>query len=445
MSRSNSILRKLTPPQALVLGFAALIGLGSLMLSLPVATETGEPLPFLDALFTATSAVCVTGLVVVDTASTFSLFGEWVILGLIQVGGLGFMTVGVLFAILLGKKLGMKSRLLLQQTFQQNQLQGLVRLALLVSGITLLIESAGFILLSLRWIPEWGWSQGMYLSLFHSISAFNNAGFDLFGNSLISYVGDPWINATVAGLFILGGIGFVVIGEIMQYRHTRRISLHTRLVLTVTGALIVVGTALLLAIEWKNPATLAPLPPETKWWAAFFQAVTPRTAGFNSLHIPDLYPASQLIIILLMVIGASPSSTGGGIKTTTFILVLLAVWSMIRGRSDVVIFRRRIPYEVVYRALTILVTSLTLILLITVLLTLTEHANLMSALFETVSAAGTVGLSIGLTAELTPVGKLLLMIAMFAGRLGPMTLAFAIAQKQTPSSIRYPEEKPLVG
>ncbi|MDR6226852.1 TrkH family potassium uptake protein [Desmospora profundinema] len=445
MSRFDDAFQKITAAQALVLGFAILILIGTGLLSLPIATETGEPLPVLDALFTATSAVCVTGLVVVDTGSTFSTFGESVIMALIQVGGLGFMTFGVLFALLLGKKIGIKERLIIQQSFHQIKLQGLVKLVLLVLAITLIIESVGFTLLAIRWIPEWGWGEGLYLALFHTISAFNNAGFDLFGDSLIGYVGDPIVNLTITSLFILGGIGFVVIAEVLQYRSTKRLSLHTKLVLSVTGGLIVLGTLTILAIEWTNPETLAAMPLETKLLASFFQGVTPRTAGFSTLDIADMYPATQFFIILLMFIGASPSSTGGGIKTTTFIIVLLAVWAMVRGKSDVVSFKRRVPHDQVYRALAVLVVALSLIMIVTIFLTMTEHTDLMTSLFETVSAAGTVGLSLGLTSELTPLGKLLITITMFAGRLGPMTLAFAIARRIEKENIRYPEEKPLIG
>lgn len=446
----QKLFQKLTPPQVLVLGFAVTILIGTFLLSLPVATESGEPLPVPDALFTATSAVCVTGLVVVDTATTFSTFGEWVIMFLIQMGGLGFMTFGVFFAILLGKKIGFKERLILQQSFHQTRLEGIVRLTLMVLVITVIVESIGFLLLAFRWVPEWGWTKGLYYALFHTVSAFNNAGFDLFGDygefsSLTRYVEDPLVNLTIAGLFIIGGIGFVVIAELIQYRSIRRMSLHTKLVLTVTGILIGLGTLTVLLIEWTNPKTLGRLSFFHKFIASFFQGVTPRTAGFNTLNIADMYPATQFIIIMLMFIGAAPSSTGGGIKVTTFMIVVLAVWSMVRGKNDVVTFRRRIPYNQVYRALTVLVVSLSLIVMITILLTITEHTDLTTSLFETVSAAGTVGLSLGLTPELTPMGKILVTLTMFAGRLGPLTLAFAIAQREEKAIVRYPEERPLIG
>ncbi|SFS30408.1 TrkH family potassium uptake protein [Marininema halotolerans] len=449
---AKRIIHSLSPLKILVLGFAVVILAGAVLLSLPIATESGESISFLDALFTATSAVCVTGLVVVDTATTFSTFGEGVILLLIQLGGLGFMTFGVLFAIFLGKRIGVKSRRVLQESFQQRHLQGIVRLTQLVLTITLVVEAVGVFLLSIRWVPEWGWSKGLYYALFHSVSAFNNAGFDLFGDekpfsSLSKYVGDPLITLTIAGLFIIGGLGFVVMTDLIQCYKTRnrRLSLHTKLVLTGTGILIMMGTLSILLVEWANPRTLAHLSWSDKLLASFFQGVTPRTAGFNTLDIAHMYPASQFIIMMLMFVGAAPSSTGGGIKVTTFVIVLLAAWSMIRGQSDVVTYRRRIPYQLVYRALTVFVVSLTLIVTVTILLTITEHTGLTRALFEVVSASGTVGMSLNLTPELTPLGKVLITFTMFAGRLGPLTLAYALAKRDKQVLIRYPEESPLTG
>ncbi|WP_245726284.1 TrkH family potassium uptake protein [Marininema mesophilum] len=425
-----------------------MILVGTFFLSLPISTESGRSLSFLDALFTSTSAVCVTGLVVVDTATTFSRFGESVIMVLMQLGGLGFMTFGVLYAILTGRKIGIKERLVLQQSFNQGQLQGIVRLTLIVFVTTLITEVLGIILLAIRWVPELGWGEGLFNALFHSISAFNNAGFDLFGydtpfSSLTKYAQDPLINLTITGLFLIGGIGFVVIMDLLQYPKRRRLSLTTKLVLTAYGVLVVLGVLLVLLIEWSNPKTLASLSWLEKIVASFFQGLTPRSAGFSTLPIADMYPATQFILIMLMFIGAGPSSTGGGIKITTFVIVFLAVLSMIRGKGDVVSFRRRIPHEQVYRALTIFAVFLTIIVLVTIIFTITERTDLMTAMFEAVSAAGTSGLSLGLTPELTPFGKIVATIAMFAGRLGPLTLAFAIAQRESKELIRYPEEKTL--
>ncbi|WP_220183935.1 TrkH family potassium uptake protein [Thermoactinomyces mirandus] len=447
------ILKRLTPSQILVIGFALTILTGTLLLSLPISTESGKSLPFIDALFTSTSAVCVTGLVVVDTATTFSTFGEVVILLLIQIGGLGFMTFGTFFAILVGKKIGFRERLILKEAFNQLNVSGVVRLVLMVLAITLIIEGLGFTFLAIRFVPEWSWGKGLWYALFHSVSAFNNAGFDLFGDmekfsSLIRYVGDPMVNLTISSLIILGGIGFVVILELAQFCMTKRLSLHSKLVLTMTAFLIFAGTILILGTEWSNPATLGKLSFGDKLLASYFQSVTTRTAGYNTLNIGDMYPAMLFFIILLMFVGASPSSTGGGVKTTTLATILLAVWGMIRGRDNVVAYRRRIPYNQVYKALTVTVAALVLVITITMLLTITEHTDILTSMFETVSAFGTVGLTMGLTPSLSTAGKILIIFTMFAGRLGPMTIAVAIARSlhhQQEPLIRFPEENPLIG
>ncbi|GGE20639.1 K+ transporter Trk [Marinithermofilum abyssi] len=447
--KQESIFQRLTPPQYLVIGFAVTILIGAILLSLPIASE-GKPVPFLDALFTATSAVCVTGLVVTDTATTFSTFGEVVIMLLIQTGGLGFMTFATFFAYLLGKRIGVRERLLLQQAFNQSKVGGIVKLVLYILSFTFILEGIGFTLLSLRWIPQFGWEKGLYYALFHSVSAFNNAGFDLFGDygkfsNLTHFVNDPLVSLVISSLLILGGIGFIVLVELYQYRWTHRISLHTKLVLVTTGVLLAGGMLAFLLFEWGNPKTLGPLPLGGKFLASYFQSATPRTAGFNTVNLSDLYPATAFLIILLMFVGASPGSTGGGIKTTTFAAILLAVWGMTRGREDVVTFERTIPHRQVYKALTVMVASLTLVVVVTMLLTITESSEVFPVLFETVSAFGTVGLTLGLTPSLSAAGKCLIIGTMFAGRLGPLTIAFALAKKLETPTIRYPEEKPLIG
>ncbi|PTX53713.1 trk system potassium uptake protein TrkH [Melghirimyces profundicolus] len=441
---------RLTPPRILVLGFALTILIGAVLLSLPIVVEGKEPIPFLDALFTATSAVCVTGLVVHDTANTFSTFGEVVIMLLIQVGGLGFMGFATLFALLLGKRVGVKERLILREAYHQDRVGGVVQLVKYIVVIFGVFEGLGALILATRFIPLFGWKKGIYFSVFHSISAFNNAGFDLNGafgdySSLTPFVNDPVISLTIPALFIIGGLGFVVIVELFQYRWTRRISLHTKLVLLTTGILVAAGSFGILLIEWGNPRTLGGLSFRDTVVAAFFQGVTPRTAGFNTLDLAGMYPATQFLIILLMFVGASPGSTGGGIKTTTFITMLLAVWSMIRGQDDVVSFRRTIPHHQVYRALTVTVLSMTLVIIVTMLLTITESSDVFHVFFESVSAFGTVGLSLGVTPDLSPPGRILVLITMFIGRLGPMTVAYAVAKGMIKPPIRHPEEKPLIG
>ncbi|MBN2910917.1 TrkH family potassium uptake protein [Polycladomyces sp. WAk] len=447
--------RKLTPPQILVIGFAVTILIGALLLTLPISTENGQPLPFVDALFTSTSAVCVTGLVVRDTATTFSTFGELVIITLIQVGGLGFMTFATLLAILLGKRIGVKERLVLKEAFNQLKMAGIVQLVLYVVIITFTIEGLGMVALAFQWVPQFGWEKGLYYSFFHAVSAFNNAGFDLFGDvygkfsGLTHFVESPIVNLTITSLIILGGVGFIVIVELLQYHRTKRLSLHTKLVLSVSAILIVSGMLLIMMVEWMNPKTLGPLSFGGKILAAYFQSVSPRTAGFNTVDIAGLYPTTQFLIVILMFVGASPSSTGGGIKTTTLAAILLSVWAMVRGHDDVESFRRRIPSTQVYKALTVTAAALTLVIAVTMVLTITEShylgRDILPALFETVSAFGTVGLTMGFTPHLTVAGKLLIAFTMFAGRLGPVTIAFAVAKRNEYRPFRYPEERPLIG
>ena len=442
--------RRLNPAQVLAIGFATVILTGSILLSLPVATESGVPLPWIDALFTATSAVCVTGLVVVDTAQTFSTFGEIVILLLIQTGGLGIMSVTTLFALILGRKIGVQERLVLREAFNKLDMQGVVSLVLKVFLITLIVEIFGFIALSFCFVPDWGLKKGLYYAFFHAVSAFNQGGFDLFGKTrdfagLTDYVNDLWVNLIVTFLVILGGIGFIVILELIHYPKTKRLSLHTKMVLTMTGLLLVIGMGTILLMEWNNPHTLQSLSLKEKLLASWFHAVTPRSGGFHTLDLSQMYPATLFFIILLMFVGASPSSIGGGIKTTTLAVILLAVWTMMRGRRDVVAYRRRIPTNHVYKALTITVASLTLVILVTMLLTITEQTDILTAMFETVSAVGTVGLSTGLTPQLGVMGKIIIIFSMYAGRLGPITLALAIARDIDPPPYRYPEERPLIG
>ena len=442
--------RRLNPAQVLAIGFAVVILTGSLLLSLPVATESGVPLPWIDALFTATSAVCVTGLVVVDTAQTFSTFGEMVILLLIQTGGLGIMTVTTLFALILGRKIGVQDRLVLREAFNKLDMQGVVNLVLKVFLITLIVEMCGFIALSFCFVPDWGIKRGMYYALFHAVSAFNQGGFDLFGDmrefaGLTYYVQDSWVILIISTLVILGGIGFIVILELIRYPKNKKLSLHTKMVLTMTGLLLAIGMGTILFMEWNNPQTLQALSLKEKLFASWFHSVTPRSAGLNVLDLSQMYPATLFFIILLMFVGASPSSIGGGIKTTTLAVILLAVWTMMRGRRDVVAFRRRIPTNHVYKALTVTVASLTLVILVTMLLAITEQTDILTAMFEAVSAVGTVGLSTGLTPQMGDAGKIIIIFSMYAGRLGPITLALAIARDIDPPPYRYPEERPLIG
>ncbi|XJZ25786.1 TrkH family potassium uptake protein [Bacillota bacterium Lsc_1132] len=438
----------LDPPKILVLGFGGIVLLGAILLTMPVSTVDGKGLSFLNALFTATSATCVTGLVVVDTGTTFTTFGQLVILSMIQVGGLGFMTFATLFAFLLGKRISLKERILLQESLNNLSMEGVVRLAKRILIFTAVIELAGAILLSIRFSFDMPVEKAIYFGIFHSISFFNNAGFDIMGDfrSLTGYVQDPVVNLTVSALIILGGIGFIVLNELFEYRQVRKLSLHTKVVLLTTAVLIIFGTAGVFALEYTNPKTLKPLSFIGKIFASIFQAVTPRTAGANTLNIGDMTQSSLFLIIFLMFVGASPGSTGGGIKTTTFITLLGAVWSQIRGKEDVIFYRQRIVYETIYKALTVTMSGLFIVMLVTMVLTITEHGkDFLMILFEATSAFGTVGLSMGLTPDLSPIGRLIIIFAMFAGRVGPLTIAFAVTIRRNPDAFRYPKGKIMIG
>ncbi|MGZ7440837.1 TrkH family potassium uptake protein [Paenibacillus sp. TH7-28] len=436
-----------SPPQILVLGFALIILLGSLLLMLPISSTTGETLPFVDALFTATSATCVTGLVVRDTGTYFSTFGQVVIMLLIQVGGLGFMTMATLFSLVLKRKISLKDRLILQEAMNQNTMEGIVRLIRKVLMYSLVIESCAALLFAIRWAFDMPLGRALYFGVFHAVSMFNNAGFDLFGGyrSLTMYVADPIVNFVAMFLIVSGGIGFIVMSDIMDFRRRRKLSLHSKVVLSMTAALIVVGALVIFIFEFTNSRTLAPLGWGGKFWASLFQSVTPRTAGANTLDIGALRQASQFFIIILMFIGASPSSTGGGIKTTTFTILVGAVFSMIRGRSDLVLFRYRMAQERIFKAVTITMLALFLVVAVAMVLSTTEDASFLSILFETTSAFGTVGLSMGLTGKLTVIGKIIISFTMFAGRLGLLTLAYALGPKKGKELYRHPEGKMIIG
>lgn len=438
--------RKVSPAKILVGGFALLILVGAILLSLPISARVGR-LPFLDALFTATSAVCVTGLVVVDTGTYFTRFGQTVIMFLIQVGGLGFMTAATLVFILLGKKITLRERLVIQEAMNQISMQGLVRLVTMVVLLTLGIEAVGAILLSIRFVPIYGWGTGLYYSVFHSISAFCNAGFDLIGGfrSLTPFAHDALVVLTVATLFILGGIGFTVIMEVHQKRRFIRFSLHTKMALGITTLLLAFATILVLVLEYNNPLTLGQFGPGGKLVNAFFTAATPRTAGFNTIPTDGLFPYTLFFIIGLMYIGASPASTGGGIKTTTFGALAVAVVSTIRGREYPLLFKKQIPVEIMRRALSIAMVSFMLVFSVTLTLLITEGGSLMDMLFEAMSAFGTVGLSTGVTPGLSPAGRVVIIITMFAGRVGPLTLMFALAKRMQKAPVQYPEERVLIG
>lgn len=447
-------LNSMDPAKVMVIGFAAVILLGAFLLNLPIATKNGESIGLLDALFTATSAVCVTGLIVVDTATYWSIFGQVVIITLIQIGGLGFMTIATMFALLTKKKINLRERLLIQESLNQKDLSGMVRLTRYVILITFLIEGIGAILLSFTFIPQFGLGRGVWYSIFHAISAFCNAGFDLMGSvsgpftSLTSYVDNFMIVMTISALIILGGIGFPVILDVIRTKKASRLNMHSKVVIVTTAILIGIGSIFIFVVEFNNPKTLGTLSLPGKLLAAFFQSVTTRTAGFNTIDLTLIKESSLFIMMILMFIGASPASTGGGIKTTTLASLVITVKSFISGKGDIEVCERRISGATITKAIGIFFIATAFVVFGTLALSLTDEGfTLVECGFEIISAIATVGSSIGGSPNLTIMGKVIVMIAMFIGRVGSLTIFIALlskgARKKPP--VRYPEGKIIVG
>ncbi|MBD0335474.1 MAG: ATPase [Cyanobacteria bacterium Co-bin13] len=444
----------MTVSRTICLGFLIMVVLGTLLLFLPLATHDGQWNDPLIALFTATSAVCVTGLIVVDTGTYFSPQGQGIILGLIQLGGLGYMTATTLLLLLLGRRLGLRDRLAVQQSLDTAELAGSRTLVVSIIAMTLVFELTGAFLLMPTMIHDYGMSYGVWLALFHSISAFNNAGFSLFEDSLIQYATSAWVNFVIIALVIFGGIGYQVIMEGFMWMRDRiqgkreRIvfSLHFKVVTSTSITLVILGTLAILAIEYYNPATLAAANPDDRLLMALFQSVITRTAGFNSIDIGAMEGASLFIVIGLMFIGASPASTGGGIKTTTLRLLFTCTRMVLRGKEEVILYQRQIPSSRLLKAVAVIFGSLMVVMTVTTLLSLFDpEFRFIQLLFETVSAFATVGLSTGITADLTPISKLLIIVTMYVGRVGVLLLIASLLGDPQPSVIHYPEEDVLIG
>jgi len=431
----------------LVWGFACIIGLGAFLLWLPISSKTGQFTPLSDVLFTATSATCVTGLVVVDTGTYWSTFGQGVILALIQVGGFGFMTSATLLLLTLGQRVGLRERFLMKESMGL-QLGGLVPLIVGMGVFTIVLESLGTAIYFIKFSGELPSGTAAWQALFLSVSAFNNAGFDIFGNnfrSLADYQGDPLITLTTAALVILGGISFMVVMDVIRTRSFKKFSLDTKLVLTTVGSLLAVGMVVFLITEYNNPDTLGPMSGPQKVLVAFFQSVTPRTAGFAVIGVGRLAVYTLFFTIMLMFVGGASGSTAGGIKVNTFSVLLATVWSTLRGREHPGAFGREFKHQQISRALTVALLSLGIVAVVVLIMTVTEEVEFIDALFETVSAFGTVGLTTGITPLLSEAGKLIITITMFAGRLGPLTLALSLVQAQQPSAYRFPQDQVRIG
>jgi trk system potassium uptake protein len=436
------------PAQFVVVAFAAAISLGTALLWLPFAAADGTSTSFVDAVFTATSAVCVTGLVTVDTASHWSGFGQGVILLLIQFGGFGIMTLASLAAIFISHKLGLRSRLMARAETGALDL-GDVRTVLLgVAKFTLLFEVVTATLLTLRFATTYdeGFLRSIWLGVFHAVSAFNNAGFALFSDSLVGFLDDPFMLLVIAGAVIAGGLGFPVMMELRREPlRWRRWSLHTKLTVGMTVALLIVGAAAITILEWSNPSTLGALNTPDTVSAGFFSAVMPRTAGFNAIDMAQVTESTQLITILLMFIGGGAASTAGGIKVTTAAVIVLMVWAELRGDPDVNRFGRRVPATAQRQALSVVLIGLAALFVGNLMLIGWSPFGISDTLFEAASAFGTVGLSTGITGLLSAPAQIVLIVLMFLGRVGPLTLGTALVLRERNRLYRFPEERPIIG
>lgn len=440
--------RHLTQTQFIVYGFIAIILIGALLLCTPIASRTHTATPFLDSLFTTVSSTCVTGLVVVDTYVHWSLFGQIVILFLIQIGGLGFITIGVLFSLILRRKIGLKTRGLMQESVNTIKIGGIIRLARKIIRGTLLIEGAGAILLSIRFSFDFGVPKGIYYGIFHSISAFCNAGFDLMGvngefNSLCDYAGDPWVNIVIMSLIVIGGIGFVVWDDISINKFKfRKYSFHTKIVLVTTLFLIVSSSTLFYIVEYDN--TMEGMNVGERILASMFSAITARTAGFNTIDTGSLKGASLLLTCILMFIGGSPGSTAGGIKTTTFFVLMVNLFANMRGGKSG-IFRRRFEDGAIKKASMVFILNLVLCMMAMFVILAITNLAFSDIMFEVFSAMGTAGMSTGVTRDLNEGARCIIMLLMFCGRVGSLSFALSFLQKKKVPPVCYPQEKISIG
>lgn len=442
--------KRISKVQVIALGFLIIIILGTLLLMLPVSSRDGNATSFLDALFTATSASCVTGLVVVDTYTHWSVFGQIVIICLIQVGGLGFISIGLIIALLLGRRVSLRHRGLMQESVNTLQIGGIVRLTKKMIVGTLIFEGIGALILSIRFAFIMSPARAVFYGIFHSVSAFCNAGFDLLGcygeyNSLCGFEGDWTINLTISALIITGGLGFVVWDDISKNKlNIKRYRLHSKIVLAVTASLLVAGTILFLIFEWNN--TMAGMNAPTRFLAAFFSSVTPRTAGMNSIDTGALTPASKLLTMILMFIGGSPGSTSGGAKTTTLFVMVAYLWTTMCGKYGIDVFGRRLKEDVVRKAA--LVIGFNMLLFITgamVIFAQQPELGFSDVLFEVISGISTVGMTTGITRSLGTVSRIVIILLMYCGRIGSLSFALSFSENKRVVPLQQPEEEINIG
>ncbi len=443
------MLKRLSKAQTIALGFFLIIFVGTLLLMLPIASRSGEVTGFGDALFTATSATCVTGLVVVDTYQHWSLFGQVVILLLIQTGGLGFITMGVFFSIFLKRKIGLKERNLLQESVNTLQIGGVVRLVKKIVPGTLLIEGIGALILFVKFLPRMSVGEALWNGIFHGVSAFCNAGFDLMGryeaySSLVYYYDDVVINVVIMLLIIIGGIGFIVWDDISIHKwHVKKYMLHTKVVLTITGILIFGGALLFYLFERNN--LLADMSVKGQVLSSLFGSVTARTAGFNTTDTGAYMPATKLLTSILMFIGGSPGSTAGGIKTTTLVVLILLVIANLRNRTEVNIFGRRLDEDSVRKASTVFIMNLVLAIVSIMAICAMQSFSMEDVIFEVSSAIGTVGMTTGITRDLTIVSRYIIILLMYCGRIGSMSFALSFMERRKTEELRLPQERITIG
>lgn len=434
---------RLQPPQALILSFITLSLLGAALLKLPISSQ--QTTSWSQAIFTAVSAATVTGLTVVDTGTHFTLFGQWVLLVLMQLGGLGLMTFGLFIIYLARDRLTMQNRAVVAEALNEPGQSNLHGLLLSMFGFTFFMEALGTVLLAIHWVPEMGFERGLYFSFFHAVSAFNNAGFGLRPDNLVAYVGNPLVNTVITMLFITGGIGFVVIADVIAKRRFRDYALHTKVMLLGTLIINLVAMFVVLLLEYGNPATLGSLPDfGSRLWAAWFQGVAPRTAGFNTIDMASVMPATAFFVMGLMFIGGGSGSTASGIKLSTFLVLLASTRAFLRSDERPVIFGRSLHSSIIIKSMSITIISLFCVITTTFLLTISERHPFLDIAFESVSAFGTVGLSRGITSSLSLSGQAVIMLLMLIGRVGPLTLAFTLANRRK-ASIEYPGGKLTVG
>ncbi len=465
----KKILSKMRATQIIMLGFLITILIGALLLTMPFSSAEGQWTGFEDALFTSASAVCITGLAVVTTSEYWSVTGQWIILALIQIGGLGFMSFVTMVFLAMGKRITMRERTVIQEAFNLNQHNGLIRFAKYIFKFTIFMELTGAVILSFRFVPDFGLLGGVYRGIFHSVSAFCNAGFDVLGNSsLMDYSGDAVINFTIMTLIIVGGLGFPVVQDIVEFLKNmlirkfsfkfskERLKLQSKIVILVTAVLIFIPAVFIFIFEYTNTSTLANMGVIEKAMASLFQSVTLRTAGFSTIDQGAMRYGTKIVSILCMFVGGSPAGTAGGAKTVTVAILIIAVLSLVRGNDEINAFHRNIGFDVLQKALSVVIMMIVAVMLSVIILSVTEaHLlvynggayELLDIFYEVVSAIGTVGLTTGITPELSVTGKIIITICMYIGRVGPISLALALSvrNKGGKNLIHYPEGKIIVG